>query len=66
MFRSVLAGPESLFVRLSPGEHPNYPSGSEDDTHFNESGACEMALLVREGLLRTGLPISVYLTSGQH
>lgn len=61
----VLLGPDgskSLFVWLQPGEHPNYPNGSEDDTHFNERGACEMAWLVREELLRTGLPISAFLT----
>ncbi|WP_051250450.1 glycosyl hydrolase family 28 protein [Paenibacillus harenae] len=55
-------GSKSLFVRLRPDEHPNYPNGSEDDTHFNESGAREIALLVREGLMRAGLPISDYLT----
>lgn len=61
----VLLGPDgskSLFVWLQPGEHPNYPNGSEDNTHFNERGACEMAWLVREELLRTGLPISAFLT----
>lgn len=28
-----------LFVQLKPGEHPNYPDGKEDNTHFNELGA---------------------------
>jgi lysophospholipase L1-like esterase len=35
-----------LFVHLQPGEHPNYPSGKIDDTHFNELGARAMAQLV--------------------
>jgi lysophospholipase L1-like esterase len=42
-------GPESsklLFLWLSPGENPNYPSGKQDDTHFNELGARIMAQLV--------------------
>ncbi|RNI28275.1 rhamnogalacturonan acetylesterase [Rufibacter immobilis] len=42
-------GPETskkLFVHLQPGEHPNYPQGKADDTHFNELGAREMAQLV--------------------
>ncbi|MBC3541164.1 rhamnogalacturonan acetylesterase [Rufibacter sediminis] len=42
-------GPESsklLFVYLQPGQHPNYPQGKEDDTHFNELGAREMAQIV--------------------
>jgi lysophospholipase L1-like esterase len=28
-----------LFNQLKPGEHPNYPEGREDNTHFNELGA---------------------------
>lgn len=35
-------GPEAsrwLFLQLQPGEHPNYPDGREDNTHFNELGA---------------------------
>lgn len=28
-----------LFLQLKPGEHPNYPDGREDNTHFNELGA---------------------------
>ncbi|MFB9862819.1 rhamnogalacturonan acetylesterase [Rufibacter immobilis] len=42
-------GPETskkLFVHLQPGEHPNYPQGKADDTHFNELGAREMAQIV--------------------
>jgi len=42
-------GPESsklLFNHLAPGEHPNYPEGKEDDTHFNELGARKMAQLI--------------------
>jgi len=35
-----------LFNHLLPGEHPNYPEGKEDNTHFNELGARMMAELV--------------------
>jgi lysophospholipase L1-like esterase len=28
-----------LFLQLQPGEHPNYPDGKIDNTHFNELGA---------------------------
>ena len=35
-----------LFLQLAPGEHPNYPEGKEDNTHFNELGARKMAELV--------------------
>jgi lysophospholipase L1-like esterase len=36
----------SLFLQLKPGEHPNYPDGKEDNTHFNELGARLIAQLV--------------------
>jgi lysophospholipase L1-like esterase len=42
-------GPENsklLFNWLEPGEHPNYPTGRQDDTHFNELGARKIAELV--------------------
>ncbi|RZK42733.1 MAG: rhamnogalacturonan acetylesterase [Hymenobacter sp.] len=35
-----------LFMQLAPGDHPNYPLGRADNTHFNELGAREMAQLV--------------------
>jgi DNA sulfur modification protein DndE len=44
-----------LFNYLEPGEHPNYPGGHKDDTHFNELGARKMAELVL-GDIRRALP----------
>ena len=35
-----------LFLQLRPGEHPNYPDGKEDNTHFSELGARLIAQLV--------------------
>jgi lysophospholipase L1-like esterase len=35
-----------LFNQLPAGEHPNYPDGKEDNTHFNELGARKMAEIV--------------------
>lgn len=35
-----------LFNYLHPGEHPNYPDGKIDDTHFNELGARMVAQIV--------------------
>jgi len=35
-----------LFMQLKPGEHPNYPAGRDDNTHFNEMGARLIAQLV--------------------
>ena len=42
-------GPEYsklLLLHLAPGEHPNYPDGKEDDTHFSELGARKVAQIV--------------------
>ena len=39
-------GSRLLFNHLEPGEHPNYPEGKKDDTHFNELGARLVAQLV--------------------
>lgn len=35
-----------LFLQLKPGEHPNYPDGKEDNTHFTELGARLIAQLI--------------------
>ncbi len=35
-----------LFMQLKPGEHPNYPDGRDDNTHFNELGARLIAQIV--------------------
>jgi lysophospholipase L1-like esterase len=42
-------GPENskyLFNYLEANEHPNYPEGRQDNTHFNELGARKMAEVV--------------------
>ena len=46
-------GPENskwLFLQLVPGEHPNYPEGKNDNTHFNELGARLIAQIVLKEL----------------
>lgn len=46
-------GPELsklLFLQLKSGEHPNYPEGKVDNTHFNEFGARLVAQLVLKEL----------------
>jgi lysophospholipase L1-like esterase len=35
-----------LFLQLKPGDHPNYPEGKEDNTHFSELGARLLAQIV--------------------
>ncbi len=37
-----------LFVRLQPGENPDFPDGHDDKTHFNAEGAKKIASLVAD------------------
>lgn len=39
-----------LFLQLAPGEHPNYPEGKNDNTHFNELGARLIAQIMLKEL----------------
>jgi lysophospholipase L1-like esterase len=52
-----------LFMQLKPGEHPNYPDGRDDNTHFNELGARLIAQLVLKELkeLKIELTERVYI-----
>lgn len=47
-----------LFLQLQPGEHPNYPEGKDDNTHFNELGARLIAQLVLTELKRLNLELT--------
>ena len=54
-------GPEDskfLYNHLEPGQHPNYPEGREDDTHFNNYGARRMAELVLDGIQEHDLDLA--------
>ena len=46
-----------LFLQLDPGEHPNYPAGVKDNTHFNEYGARKIAELVLAGIKELNLEL---------
>ncbi|GAA4498116.1 hypothetical protein GCM10023172_14380 [Hymenobacter ginsengisoli] len=46
-----------LFMELAPGDHPNYPLGRHDNTHFNELGARKMAQLAVHDLQTQHLPL---------
>ncbi|MEW9871791.1 pectinesterase family protein [Arthrobacter sp. HS15c] len=58
-------GPEGTkehFLFLAPGEHPQYPQGSEDNTHFQAAGALAVARLVaRELQAKQILPPGYFL-----
>jgi len=54
-----------FFNYVKPGEHPNYPQGKGDDTHFNELGARKMAELVLHDIQQQQLPLAKYVVQKQ-
>ncbi|PBQ31341.1 GntR family transcriptional regulator [Sphingobacteriaceae bacterium] len=50
-----------LFLQLAKGEHPNYPEGIEDNTHFNEFGARKIAQIVLEDIRKLNLPLAAHI-----
>jgi len=47
-----------LFLQLEPGEHPNYPDGKNDNTHFSELGARKIAQLVLADVVNLKLELA--------
>ena len=57
-------GPERsklLYLHMDPNQHPNYPEGKKDDTHFSELGARKMAEIVLAGIRDLKLPIADHI-----
>lgn len=54
-------GSKQLFTQFAPNEHPNYPDGIEDNTHFCEHGAMEVGKLVIQGIKELQLPIISFI-----
>ncbi|MFM2364111.1 MAG: hypothetical protein RLZZ316_3013 [Bacteroidota bacterium] len=50
-----------LFLQLKPGEHPNYPAGKEDNTHFSELGARLVAQIVLDEIKKTLPALANYI-----
>lgn len=51
----------TLFLQLKPDENANYPKGVEDNTHFNENGAAEMAKIAAAEIERSKIGLRKYL-----
>ena len=49
---------KSVFLHVPAGVYPNRPDGTQDDTHFQEYGAIQMARLVALDVADFALPIS--------
>ncbi len=56
-----LEASKHLFNHLNAGEHPNYPDGKTDDTHFSELGARKMAQLVLASVREQRLPLADHI-----
>lgn len=50
-----------LFDQVLPGEHPNYPDGKIDNTHFNELGARKIAEIVLAELKHLNLDLTNHI-----
>jgi lysophospholipase L1-like esterase len=51
LYRTLgFGGSQHLFMHLPPKQHPNYPDGVTDDTHFSTAGAKRIAALVAEAI----------------
>ena len=54
-------GSKLLFMQLEPAEHPNYPAGRTDNTHFNELGARKVAQLVLKDIRAMNLGLAAHI-----
>lgn len=52
---------KKLFLILRKGEHPNYPEGNEDNTHFSPFGAEQMARAAAAGIREARIELAKYL-----
>ncbi|HMH21889.1 MAG TPA: rhamnogalacturonan acetylesterase [Puia sp.] len=60
-------GPERakwMFMELDSAEHPNYPVGRHDNTHFNEFGARRMAELVLNDMKQRHMALAEHIVVG--
>lgn len=53
-----------LFMELDSAEHPNYPLGRHDNTHFNEYGARKMAEFILNDLKQKRLELADRIVKG--
>lgn len=54
-----------LFLQLDKDEHPNYPDGKNDNTHFSELGARKMAELVLAEMKQLNLDLVNHIVKPQ-
>ena len=52
---------KELYMWIEPGKYKMYPNGKQDNTHFTEKGAIEMARLAVEGLKENKVELTRFL-----
>jgi len=52
---------KKLHLHLADGQHPNYPAGVTDNTHFNDYGAYQIARIIAGAIKETEHPLSGYV-----
>lgn len=52
---------KKLHLHLAAGQHPNYPAGVADNTHFNDYGAHQIARIIAENIRLMEHPLSAYV-----
>lgn len=52
---------KKLHLHLEEGQHPNYPAGLSDNTHFNDYGAYRIAQLIAGAIKMAEHPLSGYV-----
>lgn len=52
-----------LFLHLKPSEHPNYPNGKQDNTHFSELGARKVAQIVLAEIVALRLELADHIVT---
>ena len=52
---------KEIYMWIKPGQYEMYPEGRQDNTHFTEKGATEMARLAVEGLKENKLELTKFL-----
>lgn len=54
---------KKLFLHIAPGQYKSLPQGKQDDTHFSEDGATQMAGLAVAEMRRQKIALIQYLTA---
>ena len=52
---------KKIFLWINPGEYKSLPNGKQDNTHFSERGATQMAALAVEEIRELNLELAGHL-----